>query len=166
MIDAQWQATTFTAFPANLGVRLHAVLFVRHVLQPSDMGTIQGLLHGNMNHPGSGCCSVPVLLARRDPHRVPSLDLPDRPAPGLHAPNAQDHMKRLSEWVSMPCCSGTGLKRDTVRPNSGGGRGVDDGVMPNPSRERIGRSLLRRERPCNVDIHGAVFLSSGCVRDA
>jgi hypothetical protein len=38
--------------------------------------------------------------------------------------------------------------------------------VPNSSGERIRRSLLRRERPCNVDIHGAVFLSSGFVRDA
>ena len=166
MIDAQWQATTFTAFPANLGVRLHAVLLVRHVLQPSDMGTIQGLLRGNMNHPGSGCCPVPVLLAGRDRHRVTSLDLPGRAAPGLHAPNAQDDIKGLSERVGVPCRSGTGLEGHTVRADACRRRGVDDGVMPNGSRERIGRSLLRRERPCNVDIHGAVFLSSGFVRDA
>ena len=53
---------------------------------------------------------MPVLLARRDPHRVASLDLPDRPAPGLHAPNTQDYVKGLAKWVGVPCRSGTGLK--------------------------------------------------------
>jgi hypothetical protein len=38
--------------------------------------------------------------------------------------------------------------------------------VPNSSGECISRSLLGRERPCNVDIHGAVFLSNGCVTDA
>src|SRR5215207_4778864 len=78
------------------------VLFVRDMLQPVHVHAIEVLVDGDVNHGDAGGRSMPVLLARRDPHRIAGPDLAHRTAPGLHASNARDDVQRLTERVRVP----------------------------------------------------------------
>src|SRR5215470_15055664 len=83
---------THTLLAANFGV----VLFVRHLLEPGDVGAVEVLLQRDVHHRRIGTGAVPVLFSWRDPDRVAGADLPHRAAPesntahGAHsAPSAE-----------------------------------------------------------------------------
>nr|WP_223300926.1 hypothetical protein [Oscillatoria nigro-viridis] len=56
---------------------------------------------------------MPVLLARREPDRVPWPNLLDRSAPALCETAASPHDRGLSQRVRVPGCPITRLERDT-----------------------------------------------------
>src|SRR6516162_3459384 len=71
---------------------LALVLRVGHVLHPLDVLAVERLLQGDVSHRCGRARAVPVLLARRDPHRVAGADFVDGAAPGLGATRAPYHV--------------------------------------------------------------------------
>src|SRR5690349_18885234 len=62
------------------------VLIVGHVFHPVDRPAVELLLDGDVRHRGCRRGAVPVPFSWREPHDVAGLDLLDRPAVALHAP--------------------------------------------------------------------------------
>src|SRR5215213_819110 len=73
------------------------IFLVGYILHPLDVLAIEGLLHGDVHHPGVRPRAMPVLLTGRNPHRIAGLDFADRPAFRLHAPHAGNHVQRLTK---------------------------------------------------------------------
>src|SRR4030088_419537 len=72
------------------------VLCVGHMLHPGDGAAVEGLPHCDVDHPRLGSGAMPMLLSRRDPHRVAGANLAHRSAPQLDAADAGDDMQGLA----------------------------------------------------------------------
>src|SRR6266436_3943480 len=146
-----WMAGTSPAMTpvASSRLRTHRrpILFVADVLHPRDVSAVERLLHGNMRHGAGRAGAMPVLLARRNPHRVAGPDFADRTAPGLHAAESRHDMEGLAERMGMPRGAGARLKADPCRPDAGRRRRLDDRVLPHRSGKPIARHPARRHRP-------------------
>ena len=86
------------------------VLLVGHLLHPGHVSAVERLLHGEMRHRHVGRGAVPVLLARREEHRVAGAHLLDRSAPGLHAALALRDVDGLAERMRVPGGARAGLE--------------------------------------------------------
>ena len=65
-----------------------------------------------MRHARRGCCSVPVLLPRRNVHHIALTELLHWAAPLLHPAGASGYDESLPERMRVPGRPGTGLKGD------------------------------------------------------
>lgn len=55
---------------------MRRVLLIGYRLEPSNVLAVQRFLDRQMPHGAMGGCTVPVLLARRDPYRVSGPNFP------------------------------------------------------------------------------------------
>src|SRR3954468_1271840 len=120
------------------------VFLVGHILHPLDMLAVERLLHRDVNHAGVGRSAMPVLLVRRNPHRVAGLDLADRPALRLHTTDAGDDMQGLSKRMRVPRGARARLEAHAARANARRRRRLDDRVLPRHAGERFLRLTARR----------------------
>src|SRR5262249_62004594 len=89
------------ALPSALAADFGVVLFVRHFLEPGDVGAVEMLLQRDVYHRGVGTGAVPVLFPRRDPHRVAGTDLPHRAAPERNPTHAGHDVQGLAPRGAM-----------------------------------------------------------------
>lgn len=87
--------------PLRLSRRLR-VIGIANFLEPGDMLAVKGLVHGDMNHPVSGRCSVPMFFTGWDPDRVTGLQFQNGAAPCLGSAGSGDNVECLAEGVRMP----------------------------------------------------------------
>src|SRR5262245_42324360 len=103
---------------AASGRHLAGILLVGDVLEPDDMLAVERFLEGNVNHLAVRSGAVPVLLVRREPHRVARPDLADRAAPGLHQPGSGNDRQGLAERMGVPSGPGARLEGHARGPDS------------------------------------------------
>src|SRR5215213_3286241 len=96
-------AVLLFCLPVSLSTTERSGIFlIGHIFHPLDMLAVERLLHRDVHHAGIRPGAVPVLLARRNPHGVARLDLANRTAFGLHAPNTGNDMQRLPQRMRVP----------------------------------------------------------------
>src|SRR5437588_816509 len=93
------------------------ILRVGHVLEPGDGLAVEHFLHRDMHHAGVGAGAVPVLFAGRNPHGVAGADFAHWAALGLHSPDAEDDMQRLTERMGVPRGARARLEAHAVAPD-------------------------------------------------
>src|ERR1043166_6572933 len=90
------------------------ILRLGDVLEPGHGLAVERFLHGDVHHAGVGAGTVPVLLARRNPHRVAGADFAHRPALGLNPPGAEHDVQGLPERMGVPSGARTWLEAHAV----------------------------------------------------
>src|SRR5579875_3571667 len=97
--------------------------------------------------------AVPMLLARRDPHRVAGADLADRPAPGLDPADARRDVQRLAERMRVPGRARARLEADPGRAQPRRVGRLDDGILPDGPGETRRAHLARGARSACEYVH-------------
>src|SRR5215469_3656603 len=93
--------------------RLGAILRVTNVFQPIDNLAVKRFGDRDVRHCRGRSCTMPVLLARREPDNVARPDLLNRPALALREAAACRHDQRLTERMRVPGGARAGFKGDT-----------------------------------------------------
>src|ERR1044071_3114631 len=114
---------------AAMSADLRAVFRVGHQLHPGDVLAVERFLDGDVHHPDVRGCAVPVLLVRRDPHRIPGANLLYWPAFSLNPPEPRDDVQRLPERMGVPGGARAGLEADAAGTHARRFRRLDDGVL-------------------------------------
>src|SRR5712691_10782963 len=79
------------------------VLLVADLLHPIDHLAVNALLDRDVSHGRSGCGSMPMLLARREPHDIAGPDLLDRSTFALSPAAARCDNQSLTQRMRVPC---------------------------------------------------------------
>src|SRR5689334_7737233 len=111
-------------------------------------------LHGNMFHRVVRRCTMPMLLARRNPHGVAGADFAHGSTPGLYAANSGHNSERLPKRVRVPCGARPRLETHPSRSNARGIRRLDYWILPYGPREARRPHLARRPRSASNNVHG------------
>ena len=115
-------------------------------LKPVHVHAIEVLVDGDMNHPVVRGRSVPVLFARRDPHRVAGPKLAHRTTPGLGASHACDHVQRLAERVGVPGRASARFEGHAHDFDPGRVRRLEQRILP----DRAGEPIAAGANRCGI----------------
>src|SRR4051812_39727959 len=129
------------------------VLLVGDVLEPGHVDAVAVLVQGEVDEPARRRGAMPMLLVRRDPHRVTGANLLDRAVPFLHPPDAGEDVQRLPERMSVPGGARARLERPPPRLDPRRVGGLDDRVLPYGSSEPFAAPAPRRDRNRPGDVH-------------
>src|SRR6476660_5474154 len=86
---------------------LRGIFRVSHLLHPVGIDSIECFLHRDVSHGIGRGGAMPMLFARRNPNDIAGPDFADRATLGLNPTNARDDIKRLTQRMGMPGCTGT-----------------------------------------------------------
>src|SRR3954449_4047521 len=129
------------------------IFLVGDIFHPVNVLAVERLLHCDVNHACIRPGAMPVLLARRNPHRIARLDFADRPALGLYASDTGNHMQCLPEGMRVPSGTRARLEAHAAGANARRRRGFDDRVLPRHTGERFLRLPPCRYRATRFYLH-------------
>src|SRR5689334_8173077 len=136
---------SLSALPA---VAMHAgslaVLLVADLFHPVDGLAVELFLDGDVRHRRGGRCTVPMLLARREPDHVAGTDLLGRTAVALYPAATRRDDQGLAQRVGVPRGAGARLERDAGPGDARRVGRLEQRVHANRPGEIVRRSLAGR----------------------
>src|SRR5690242_9893576 len=97
--------------------------------------------------------SMPGFFARWTPDRIAGTDFAYRATPGLHATNTGRHKESLAERMCMPGRARARFKADPGGSDTSRVGCLDDGILPNGSRETRRTHAPGGPRSASDDVH-------------
>src|SRR5215510_15598968 len=95
-----------------------SLLFIVDMFHPIGGLAIELFNNRNMSHRCGWHGAMPVFFTRRTPDYIPEINLFDLTTPVLYSSMSRGHDQSLSEWVTVPRRSGTGLECHTCHGNT------------------------------------------------
>src|SRR5690242_13079101 len=129
------------------------VLLITDMFHPVNDLAVELFLDGDVGHPCTRRCSVPVLFTGREPDDITRANLLNRSAFALHPAKTRGHDESLSERMSVPCGPRARLEGYARALNQRGIRCLEERIDAYVPREPLGRSLRRWLRAGSFDFH-------------
>src|SRR5579863_1404403 len=157
-VDVLWDSR-WDSFSKSSGV----VFLVANFFHPIDSLSIERLGDGDVRHCRSGCCAMPMLLTGFEPSHVTWTNLLNWSALSLHPSASIGDDQRLTEWMSMPCGTSTGLERHNPASDPRRCISLEHRIDSHCSGKPIRGSLCRRLRSYPCDFHCVLPLIDLCL---